>query len=216
MRRARAHRDDAQQQTQILRRAGGDMVETDTTVTGTAGPTRMTVEAYADTIIPGDKRYPEDRAIAGAAAGPGAVASGAAELLEHPGGGLSAVLEHLAWGLNEHARGYAAERGLRLDEELPPFVALSFDDRTALVQVLTAPEHPEKQMWVGLALFSTMAFDSAAHLSTPEALVQQHPGLMSIGYLHPQEDGVFRFPEFSYGRQLADIHPDTTPTGSPA
>jgi hypothetical protein len=142
--------------------------------------------------------------------------SGAVELLEQPGGGLATALDALALALNDHAAEYAAERGLDLDDEVPPFVALAFEHRTALVQLLTAPEHAEKQMWVGLALFSNMAFDSAAHLNTSEALAQGHPGLLSIGYFRPDDDGLFRFPEFSYGRKLADIHPDTTATGSPA
>lgn len=182
-----------------------------------ADPVRtMTIEAFADTIVPGEKRSPDDRAIAGAAPGGGAVASGAVELLEAPGGGLAPALDALAVSLNDHASEYAKERGLDVDDEVPPFVALSFADRTALVQLLTAPEHPEKQMWVALALFSNMAFDSAAHLSTVDALAAGHPGLLSIGYFRPEADGVWRFPQFSYGRQLATHHPDTTTTGSPA
>jgi hypothetical protein len=176
----------------------------------------MTIEAFADTIVPGERRSPDDRAIAGAAPGGGAVASGAIELLEAPGGGLAPALDALAISLNDYASEYAQERGLVLDNDVPPFVALSFADRTALVLLLTAPEHPEKQMWVALALFSNMAFDSAAHLSTVDALAAGHPGLLSIGYFRPEADGVWRFPQFSYGRQLANLHPDTTTTGSPA
>jgi hypothetical protein len=178
----------------------------------------MTIEAFADTIVPGEKRGPDDRAIAGAASGPGSVVAGAVELLEQPGGGLAPMLDSLAWGLNDHAVEYADQHDLRLDDEVPPFVALTFADRTALVRELTGPEHPEKQMWVGLALFSNMAFDSGAHLSTPETFQQSqpHPGLAFIGYFKPGEDGLFSFPEYSYGRKLADIHPRTTPTGSPA
>ncbi|MEV4118614.1 DUF5987 family protein [Micromonospora sp. NPDC049645] len=176
----------------------------------------MTIEAFADTIIPGEKRSPDDRAIAGAAPGGGAVVSGAIELLETPGGGMAPALDALAVSLNDHASEYAQERGLVLDTDVPPFVALSFADRTALVELLTAPENPEKQMWVALALFSNMAFDSAAHLNTVDALAAKHPGLMTIGYFQPDADSVWRFPQFSYGRQLADLHPNTTTTGSPA
>jgi hypothetical protein len=42
---------------------------------------RITLKAFADTIIPGSKRGPDDVAIAGAGNGPGAVAAGALELL---------------------------------------------------------------------------------------------------------------------------------------
>jgi hypothetical protein len=176
----------------------------------------ITIEAFADTIIPGEKRAPDDRSIAGAAAGPGAVAAGALELLRQPGGGLADTLDTLADALNGHADEYAADRGLPLDEDVPPFVALPFEHRTALVEILTAPEHPEKQLWVGLALFSTMAFDSAAHLNLRDAFAAGHAGLLTIGYFTPDGDGTYRFPAYSYGRKLADIHPHTTPTGSPA
>lgn len=176
----------------------------------------ITIEAFADTILPGEKRWPDDAAVAGAAAGPGAVAAGAVELLEQPGGGMAEALDSLAYSLNEHAAAYASEHGLALDPDVPGFVALPFEHRTALVQILTAPDNPEKQMWVSLAVFCTMAFDSAAHLRTVDAIAAGHPGLMTIGYFPPDEDGQWRFPAFSYGRQLASLHPDTTSTGSPA
>jgi hypothetical protein len=176
----------------------------------------MVLEAFADTIVPGEKRHPGDRAVAGASAGGGAVAAGAVTLLELPAGGLAPALDSLHLALDEHASEYAAETGLTLDEQVPPFVALPFAARTALVDRLTRPGHPEQQMWVGLAIFSNMAFDSAAHMSTADALAAGHPGLLTIGYARPEADGFYRFPRFSYGRQLADLHPNTTATGSPA
>jgi hypothetical protein len=176
----------------------------------------MTLEAFADTIIPGVKRWPGDRAVAGVSADGGAVAAGAVELLETPAGGLVPALENLVPALNEHARGYAAEHGRELDPAVPAFVALEFRDRTALVQRITAPGHPEKELWVALVMFSTMAFDTGAHMHTTDALTIGHPGLALMGFQPPDADGVWRFPHYSYGRALADIHPDTTPTGSPA
>lgn len=176
----------------------------------------LTIEAFADTIIPGEKRSPDDRAVAGAAPGGGAVAAGAVELLEQPGGGLAPALESLALGLNAHAQQYADERGVTLDGDVPAFVALPFAERTALVQRLTAPDHPERPMWVGLALFSNMAFDSAAHMNTVEAFESAHPGLLAIGYFPPNAKGLFEFDEFSYGYPLSPIHPQTTPMGDPA
>jgi hypothetical protein len=176
----------------------------------------MVLEAFADTIIPGDKRFPGDRAVAGVSPDGGAVAAGAIELLEHPAGGLAAGLDSLALALNVHADDYALRRELTLDASVPSFVALAYDDRVALIEELTDPGHPEKQMWVGLALFSNMAYDSAAHLSTPKALADGHPGLTTLGYEKPQPDGLWRFPEYSYGRKLADLHPATTTTGHPA
>ncbi|RZQ61134.1 DUF5987 family protein [Amycolatopsis suaedae] len=176
----------------------------------------QTLEAFADTIIPGEKRSPDDRAVAGAADGPGAVAAGALELLNTPATGVTAGLPFLAESLNGHATAYAAEHGLDLDTGVPPFVALSFEHRTALVARLVAPGHPEKDGWVGLALFSNMAYDSAAHLHTAEAIAAGHPGLLAMGWGPPDADGLWRFPRYGYGRPLAKLHPDTTASGSPA
>ncbi|WP_026185115.1 DUF5987 family protein [Salinispora pacifica] len=176
----------------------------------------MTLEAFADTIVPGQKRSPDDRAIAGVSADGGAVASGALALLEDPASGFALTLAPLSTALNSHATGYAEARGLLLDPGVPPFVALSYDHRTALLSELLSPEHAEREMWVGLALFSNMAFDSAAHIGTHEALAAGHPGLLTIGISRPDEDGRWRFPEYSYGQPLAPLHPDTVASGSPA
>lgn len=175
-----------------------------------------TLEAFADTIIPGEKRTPTDRSVAGAAAGGGAVAAGAVQLLEMPEGGIAPMLDDLARALNGQAAKYAAEQALPLDETVPPFVALPFPHRTALLQALLALENPEREMWVGLAIFSYMAFDSAAHMHTADAIAAGHVGLATIGFAKPDADGLWRFPEYTYGRRLATLHPDTTPSGSPA
>ncbi|GAA4549714.1 DUF5987 family protein [Amycolatopsis samaneae] len=176
----------------------------------------LTLEAYADTIVPGEKRSETDRAIAGASAGPGAVEAGALELLHTEATGVTVGLPYLAQSLNDHAKSYAGEHDLVLDDDVPPFVALPFAHRTALVRQLTAPGHPEKDGWVSLSLFCNMAFDSAAHLHTADAIRAGHPGLLALGYREPDPDGFWRFPKFSYGRKLAEVHPDTTPSGSPA
>lgn len=176
----------------------------------------MTLEAFADTIVPGEKRSPDDEAIAGAAVGGGAVAAGAVELLETPATGLAPALGNFARSLNEHARAYASQHGLDLTPSLPPFVALPFPHRTALVGTLTAPGHPEREAWVSVALFSNMAFDTAAHMHTVDAIAAGHPGLAAMGFARPGTDGLWRFPDYSYGRKLASLHPGTTSTGSPA
>ncbi|WP_414940376.1 DUF5987 family protein [Amycolatopsis sp. cmx-11-51] len=176
----------------------------------------MTLEAFADTIIPGEKRTPDDRAVAGASTGQGAVAAGAIELLETPAAGLVDLLDGLTTVLNGHATARAADLETTLDPEVPPFVALSFDDRTELVGELLAPGHPEKEAWVGLALFSNMAFDTAAHMHTADALAAGHPGLAATGFAPPDADGLWRFPAYSYRRKFAELHPDTTASGSPA
>ncbi|MEE1736253.1 DUF5987 family protein [Streptomyces sp. BE147] len=176
----------------------------------------ITLEAYADTIVPGQKRHDGDRAIAGVATGGGAVQAGALELLQWDATGIHDGLDDLARLVNEHATAYAAERNIALDPSVPPFVALEYDDRAALILLLTTPGHPEKDFWVMLSLFCNMAFDSAAHLPTAQALADGHPGLAAMGLSHPDADGLWRFKDFGYGRELARLHPDTTPSGSPA
>lgn len=175
----------------------------------------LTLEAFADTIIPGEKRHPGDRAVAGVSAGGGAVAAGAVPILETPEGGMEGALDDLAAALNGHARAYCGRNRLEPDPVLP-FVGLCYDHRTALVQELVAPEHPEKMMWVGVAMFSYMAFDTGAHLHTAEALAAGHPGLRTLGFADPDQDGLWRFPDYSYGRRLSDLHPATDSTGSPS
>jgi hypothetical protein len=176
----------------------------------------MTLEAFADTFVPGEKRGPDDRAIAGAASGPGAVAAGAIKLLETPATGVSEGLDDAVATLNSHAREFAARHGLELDPSVPPFVALGYPDRRALLTELTAPGHPEKDIWILVALFCFMAFDTAAHMHTTDAIATGHPGLATMGFAKPDPDGLWRFPDYSYGRELARIHPDTTPAGNPA
>lgn len=176
----------------------------------------MTLEAFADTFVPGEKRSPDDVAIAGVASGGGAVVAGAIELLEMPATGVADGLDDVVVTLNEHASEYAATHHLTLDAAVPPFVALDYEQRSALMRILTAPDHPEKEFWVLTALFCFMAFDTAAHMDTVQALESGHVGLTAMGYAHPDPDGLWRFPEYSYGRQLARTHPDTTPNGDPA
>ena len=176
----------------------------------------MTLEAFADTIIPGAKRFPEDRAIAGVDDTPGAVEAGALALLHTEATGVTIGLPYLAAALNQHTQAFADEQAIVLDTDVPPFVALDHAERTALVQRLVAPGHPEKDGWVGLALFCNMAYDSAAHLHTADAIRAGHPGLIAMGWDVPDADGLWRFPQYTYGRKLAEEHPDTTPSGSPA
>ena len=174
-----------------------------------------TLEAFADTIIPGEKRSLEDRAVAGVATGGGAVAAGALELLEMPATGISEALDYLAGALTGHAQAYADEHGLTIEDGVPAFVALPYEQRVAVVRKLTTPGHPEKDGWVLLALFSNMAYDVAAHMHTTDAIAAGHPGLVAMGFAKPDPDGLWRFPAYSYGRELARVHPNTTASGSP-
>jgi hypothetical protein len=176
--------------------------------------TNDTLEAFADTIVPGEKRSSGDDAIAGAASGPGAVQAGAIALLTLPELPLCALLPGLAAALNTAAIGYAAEHLLLVDPTLPTFVALPFAHRTALAKQLLVPAIVNKP-WTLLAAVSSFAFDTAAHLHTVNA-VGTHPGLVFERFPPPDADGFWRFPTASYGRVLATSSPRTTSTGSPA
>lgn len=179
----------------------------------------MTLEAFADTIVPGRKRSSDDVVIAGVASSGGAVEAGALDLLFTEATGITEALGPLSELLNKHAENgnltNRDSRNLEFDPSLPPFVRLSYDGRRELIRRLTAPEHPEREGWVSLALFCNMAFDSAAHMHTSDALKQRHPGLVAMGFASPDSDGVWRFREHSYGRALANVHPATTSAGDP-
>ena len=176
--------------------------------------TRDTLEAFADTIVPGRKRFPGDRVVAGAAPGPGAVQAGAIAVLTMPELPLGPLLPGLAAGLNAAATTYAATHLLLPDPTVPPFVALPFRHRTALAGQLLGPGAADR-LWTLLAAIASLAFDTAANLDTAPA-AGHHPGLVYLHFPLPDADGFWRFPQFSYRRQLAKLHPGTTPSGSPA
>jgi hypothetical protein len=183
---------------------------------GTSSDTvTTTLEAFADTLIPGQKRYDGDHAIAGAARGPGAVQAGAVDLMWFPAAAIGPALPGFASALDAEATSYAAEHRRALDPTLPPFVALSFADRTELLLQLLEPTAPDYLAWWALAAMPFLAFHTAAHLHTADAVRRGHPGLRSIGFPRPDRDGLWRFPRFSYRRRLAHRHPHTTSHGSP-
>lgn len=176
--------------------------------------TRDTLEAFADTVVPGEKRSADDKVIAGAAAGPGAVQAGAIDVLLLPELPLTPLLPDLAAGVNTEATAYAATHGVVPEAGLPPFVGLPFEHRTGLLRQLLA-EGVQDKPWTLLAALSSLAFDTAATRHTPEA-AGTHPGLKFLHFPLPDADGLWRYPQFTYGRALARIHPATTPSGSPA
>ncbi len=179
-------------------------------------PETTTLEAFADTMIPGEKRFDGDVAVAGVVRGPGAVAAGALDLMRLPAAGIGPTLPLFAGWLNQRAGQYAAEHRLELDPSLPPFVALSFADRTRLAVQLIDPAAPDYLAWYALAAMAFLAFHTAGHLHTPDAVRHGHPGLRWIGFPQPDADGLWRFPRYSYRRALAPLHPRTHPSGSPA
>lgn len=177
---------------------------------------RATMEAWSDTIVPGERRSPGDRAIAGAAAGPGAVQAGAWTLLNDPEVGIGPALPGLSAALNAEAVAEAARAGVRLDPTLAPLVALPFTQRTDLAVRLLGGSGPEQVVWFALAAIATLAFHTAAHLDTADAVRRGHAGLAWLGFPMPDADDLWRYDDFSYGRALARLHPRTTSTGHPA
>lgn len=183
---------------------------------GTSSDTMtLTLEAFSDTLIPGAKRYDGDVAVAGVMRGPGAVHAGAVDLMWFPPAAIGVALPALVPMLNARASAYAARQRLSLDPTLPPFVALGFADRTRLCLELLDPAAQDYLVWWALAAMPFLAFHTAGHLHTADAVRAGHPGLRSIGFPQPDRDGLWRFPHFSYRRRLAHSHPHTTSTGNP-
>lgn len=177
--------------------------------------TVTTLEAYADTIVPGQPRFAGDVAVAGAAPGPSAAAVGALQVFQMPDVALNPVLPDIARLLNGRTMQYAGGIGLALDPTLPPFVAMSFDHRTALAARLLTVGDPDHNTFVLMATLSSWAFDTAGAQSTVAALRANHGGLAWIQFPRPRPDGTWQFSQFSYGRRLATPHPTTTRSGSP-
>jgi len=176
---------------------------------------RATLEAFSDTIVPGERRFRGDRVVAGATEGPGAVQAGAWRLLNDPAVGIGPTLPALAAGLNAEAVTQAARAGLVPDPTVPAFVALPFAQRTALAVRLLDGTGPDQVVWYALAAIAMLAFHTAAHLDTAEAVRRGHPGLAWLRFPAPDADGLWRYEHFSYRRELARRHPRTTRTGSP-
>jgi hypothetical protein len=173
-------------------------------------PTTLTLEAYADTLIPGEKRFPNDVAIAGVVTGPGAVQGGAIDMMNFVGLGPT-----LAPLIDAAALAYALFNRIPLDPALPPFVSLNFAQRTALMVQLLAPNALFRGVYSGLAALCFVAFNTAGYLDTVVAIEQGHPGLTAIGFPAPNPDGKWRFPDFSYQQVLAKPHPRSK-NGNPA
>lgn len=174
----------------------------------------LALEAFADTVIPGRKRGPDDIAIAGVSDTPGAVECGALTVLTDPATGVEDGIAGMAQLVDERAISWARENGQR---DVARFADLDYRARRALVTELTDPKEPQKDLWFLVALFSTMAYDSAPHLETVDALDPSKTpasGLRDMGFRPPRE-GRWVFRPASYGRAMARLHPDTDDNGDP-
>lgn len=172
-----------------------------------------TLDAFADTLIPGEKRHSGDVAVAGAAAGPSGASAGFRTLLMAMDLGMT--LGAISTLLNARATAYALTHGILLPPGLMPFVALRYRDRTAVVSRLFQPSDLDRDLWVVMALLSSLAFDAAAQMTTVDAIRLGHPGLTYLDFPTPDNDGLWRYADYSYRTVLADEHPRTTPGGQP-
>lgn len=168
---------------------------------------KLTLEAFADTLIPGQKRFPGDRAIAGVVSGPGAVQAGAIEMMNFPPVGLQGALPDFADALNFYAWLYAFFHKIPLDQTVPYFVQLDFASRTGLLIEILNVNALDRGRFYGLASIAFVAYHTAGYLPTVVAIRDGHPGLAAIGFPAPDRDGVWRFPKFSYRRVLAVAYP---------
>jgi len=120
--------------------------------------------------------------------------------------GFQPALPLLAFSINVYAFLYALLNGIVLDPTLPPFVALDFASRTALLVAILGGNGADQPAFYGLAAVCFIAFNTAGYLPTAVAISEGHPGLEAIGFPPPDPDGKWRFPEFSYRRVLARPH----------
>ena len=140
----------------------------------------MTLEAFADTIVPGEKRWPDDRAIAGVrdrrrrGRGRRARAAGV------PGAaGCRRRWCGLAGMLNGHAQSYAgrARRSTLDDDGAALRRAAASTDRTALVQRADRAGPPgEGSCGSAWRCSATWPSTPRAHLHTADALAAGPPG----------------------------------------
>jgi hypothetical protein len=153
-----------------------------------------TLQAFADTMIPGRKAARTDlghaihpQAIAGVDPDPGAVEADALLLYHHPLTGFDAL--EPAFLADITARSAARGRD---------FVSMTFDQRTALCLEAFSLDNPARVLWEAAAAIPFTAFCAAAvHTDQRRAVasgyrVMGHPGAAPNGYRR-----------FSYGRALA-------------
>jgi hypothetical protein len=113
---------------------------------------------------------------------------------------------------------YIASHKARVDLTLPPFVGLSYHHRKAMLdELLNANKETgdEQLLWFAFAGLVFLACHTAGYLPTAQAVRDGHPGLKALGFPEPDPDDLWRFPRFSYRRELARRHPHTTRGGNP-
>src|SRR6185503_13155449 len=153
-----------------------------------------TMQAFADTIIPGRKAQKTDLgdeihpdAIAGVDPEPGAVEADALRLYHHPLTGFDAL---------EPA--FLAELNSRSLQQGGPFLSLDFDKRTAVLLQALAFDNDDRVLYEAAAAVPFTAFCAAAVHETGTS--KNASGYRVMGYPGAAPQGYKRY---SYGRKLA-------------
>ena len=153
-----------------------------------------TMQAFADTIIPGrratrtdlgDEIHPD--AIAGVDAEPGAVEADVMRLYHHPLTGFDAL---------EPA--FLAELSTRSLQQGGPFLGLDFDARTAVVLSALSFDNPDRVLYEAAAAVPFTAFCAAAVHEVGTS--KNASGYRVMGYPGAAPQG---YRGYSYGRKLA-------------
>lgn len=154
-----------------------------------------TLQAFADTIIPGRKTTATDlgnaihpQAIAGVDKLPGAVETDALALYHHPLVGFDAL---------EPA--FLADLQARSLQQGGDFLSLGFDGRVAVCETGLAYDNPERLLWEAAAAVPFTAFCAAALI--PEQTAAKASGYRVMGLPGVAPHGYRR--GFSYGRALS-------------
>jgi hypothetical protein len=147
-------------------------------------PDDATLQAFADTVIPGRKATRTDLgdeidplAIAGVDDEPGAVEADALRLYHDPLTGFDALAPAFLADLN----GRALQQG-------GPFLALSYDQRVAVVMGGLSFDNPDRTLWEAAAAVPFTAFCAAAEHETGTSRnasgyrVMGYPGAAPNGY----------------------------------
>ena len=153
-----------------------------------------TLQAFADTIIPGRKATRTDlgneihpRAIAGVDPLPGAVETDTLALYHHPLVGFDAL---------EPA--FLADLSTRSLQQGGDFLSLGFDQRVAVCRGGLSFDNPGRVIWEAAAAVPFTAFCAAAMV--PNATAAKASGYRVMGLPGVAPKG---YPNFSYGRVLS-------------
>jgi len=156
--------------------------------------TDATLQAFADTMLPGRKALTTDLgneidplAIAGVDSEPGAVEADALLLYHDPLIGFDALEAPFLSELSARSLAHGA-----------PFLNLTFERRVAVCLEGLAPSNPSVLVWEAAAAVPFTAFLAAAE--QPDATIDTSSSYQVMGYPGSAPNG---YAEFSYKRKLA-------------